>query len=202
MVVGWSCKLSFLFVYFIDFFFIDYFKCDKGVIISYISFISYIDVVGEVKWSGNVAARGLILMKQFFLCLLIGDTGWKAASHWCASANQRQAIYCNTQHGRLHCENIIVKVLRIRLLVPLDAAPCASSDPGTVPNMDRCSSLGFTPQKQVVYNKLLPYKEHLDAEILEQICEIKENLSKAAILRDIRPGCVHWVAKLSRWGSL
>lgn len=64
--------------------------------------------------------------------------------------------------------------------------------------MDECPPLGFTPQKQVVYNKLLPYKEHLDQEVLQQIQEIKENLSKAAILRDIRPGCVHWVAKLSR----
>ena len=63
---------------------------------------------------------------------------------------------------------------------------------------EESSSLGFKPQKQVVYNKLLPYKEHLDSEILEQIREIKENLSKALILGDIRPGCVHWVAKLSR----
>lgn len=64
--------------------------------------------------------------------------------------------------------------------------------------MEEFPALGFRPQKQVVYNKLLPYKENLDTEILEQIREIKENLCKAAILRDIRPGCVHWVAKLSR----
>ncbi|MPC33856.1 Proteasome activator complex subunit 4B [Portunus trituberculatus] len=69
-------------------------------------------------------------------------------------------------------------------------------------NMEESSSLGFKPQKQVVYNKLLPYKEHLDSEILEQIREIKENLSKALILGDIRPGCVHWVAKLSRFVKL
>uniref|UniRef100_A0A0P4W4D0 Proteasome activator complex subunit 4 C-terminal domain-containing protein n=1 Tax=Scylla olivacea TaxID=85551 RepID=A0A0P4W4D0_SCYOL len=68
--------------------------------------------------------------------------------------------------------------------------------------MEESSSLGFKPQKQVVYNKLLPYKEHLDSEILEQIREIKENLSKALILGDIRPGCVHWVAKLSRFVKL
>ncbi|XP_050688195.1 proteasome activator complex subunit 4-like isoform X2 [Eriocheir sinensis] len=68
--------------------------------------------------------------------------------------------------------------------------------------MEECPALGFRPQKQVVYNKLLPYREGLDAEILEQIREIKENLCKAAILRDIRPGCVHWVAKLSRFVKL
>ncbi|XP_042231597.1 proteasome activator complex subunit 4-like isoform X2 [Homarus americanus] len=63
-------------------------------------------------------------------------------------------------------------------------------------------NLGYKPQKQVIYNKLLPYKEHIGKEILEQICDIKENLSKAVILRDIRPGCIHWVAKLSRFVKL
>lgn len=64
------------------------------------------------------------------------------------------------------------------------------------------SDLGFKPQKQVVYNKLLPYHEHLDREILEQICDIKENLAKAVILRDIRPGCIHWASKLTRFVKL
>lgn len=63
---------------------------------------------------------------------------------------------------------------------------------------NRTSSLGFKPRKEVVYNKLLPYHEQLDREIVEQICDIKENLAKAVILRDIRPGCIHWVSKLSR----
>ncbi|KAK8724601.1 hypothetical protein OTU49_011168 [Cherax quadricarinatus] len=63
-------------------------------------------------------------------------------------------------------------------------------------------NLGFKPQKQVIYNKLLPYNEHIGQEILEQICDIKENLAKAVILRDVRPGCIHWVAKLSRFIKL
>ncbi|KAK4321981.1 hypothetical protein Pmani_007247 [Petrolisthes manimaculis] len=67
---------------------------------------------------------------------------------------------------------------------------------------DKTCTLGFKPQKEVIYNKLLPYHQQLDKEILEQICDIKENLAKAVILRDIRPGCIHWVSKLSRFVRL
>ncbi|XP_068219564.1 proteasome activator complex subunit 4-like isoform X1 [Palaemon carinicauda] len=63
-------------------------------------------------------------------------------------------------------------------------------------------NLGFMPQKYVIYNKLLPYGEDLGPEVLGQLKEIKENLSKAVILHDIRPGCIHWVARLSRYVKL
>ncbi|XP_076047764.1 proteasome activator complex subunit 4-like isoform X2 [Oratosquilla oratoria] len=63
-------------------------------------------------------------------------------------------------------------------------------------------TFGFKPQKEVVYNKLLPYSGKLQEEILEHLKCIKENLAKAVILRDIRPGCIHWVAKLSRFVKL
>lgn len=63
---------------------------------------------------------------------------------------------------------------------------------------DDCG-LGYKPQKEVIYNKLLPYSDDIGKEILEQFSTIKKNLSKAVILRDIRPGCIHWVAKLSRF---
>ncbi|KAK7086905.1 Proteasome activator complex subunit 4 [Halocaridina rubra] len=62
--------------------------------------------------------------------------------------------------------------------------------------------LGFAAQKKVIYNRLLPYGDQLSGEILEQLRDIKENLSKAVILRDIRPGCIHWVARLSRFVKL
>ncbi|XP_047484565.1 proteasome activator complex subunit 4-like isoform X1 [Penaeus chinensis] len=64
------------------------------------------------------------------------------------------------------------------------------------------SGLGYKPQKQVIYNKLLPYSEEIREEIIEQFSNIKINLAKAVVLRDIRPGCVHWVAKLSRFVNL
>lgn len=56
----------------------------------------------------------------------------------------------------------------------------------------------FKPQKTITYNKLLPYSEVLAEEAVRELKEIKENLAKAVILRDIRPGCLHWIACLSR----
>ena len=61
--------------------------------------------------------------------------------------------------------------------------------------------LGYVPQKQVIYNKLLPYSDKLNEEIVPQLKEIKHNLSKAVVLREIRPSCLHWAAKLSRFIS-
>ncbi|XP_045600493.2 proteasome activator complex subunit 4 isoform X1 [Procambarus clarkii] len=67
---------------------------------------------------------------------------------------------------------------------------------------DQHLGLAFTPQKLIIYNKLLPYKAHIAKEIVEQLSDIKENLGKAVLLRDIRPGCIHWLAKLSRFVRL
>lgn len=57
-------------------------------------------------------------------------------------------------------------------------------------------NLGFRPQKELVYNKLLPYADELDAESQMLLTEIKENLGRAVMLREIRPGCVLWSNKL------
>ena len=40
---------------------------------------------------------------------------------------------------------------------------------------------GFTPQKEIVYNGLLPYSERLDREATELLAEIKANLEGTAI---------------------
>lgn len=69
-------------------------------------------------------------------------------------------------------------------------------------NAELEAKLGYKPQKQVIYNKLLPYSDVLPNEIVDQLKEIKENLAKAVILRDIRPGAIHWVARLSRFVKL
>lgn len=58
-------------------------------------------------------------------------------------------------------------------------------------------TLGFAPQKDIVYNKLLPYAERLDGESNEILCKIKGNLSRAVQLRELWPGVLFWTRKLS-----
>ncbi len=59
--------------------------------------------------------------------------------------------------------------------------------------------LGFVPQKDVVYNKHLPYKDKLDEESNEFLAQIKGNLGRAVQLREIWPGVLFWTRKLSTW---
>jgi len=66
---------------------------------------------------------------------------------------------------------------------------------------DREAILGFKPQKEVVYNKLLPYNDELDSESNENLAEIKSNLGRAVQLRDLKVGVSHWVTQLSRFVS-
>ncbi|XP_072167902.1 proteasome activator complex subunit 4-like [Diadema setosum] len=54
-------------------------------------------------------------------------------------------------------------------------------------------------QKEVVYNKLLPYSDCLDGESSRQLVEIKTNLSLAVQLRELRPGVVFWTGKFSSY---
>lgn len=63
-------------------------------------------------------------------------------------------------------------------------------------------TLGFAPQKDIVYNKLLPYAERLDAESSEILSKIKGNLSRAVQLRELWPGVLFWTRKLSTWVAL
>ncbi|KAL0269474.1 UNVERIFIED_CONTAM: hypothetical protein PYX00_007188 [Menopon gallinae] len=66
-------------------------------------------------------------------------------------------------------------------------------------SQDRINRLGFKPQKEVVYNSLLHYADELDEEAKLWLVEIKTNLSKSVILREIRPGCVLWSARLAKY---
>ncbi|KAM7381432.1 hypothetical protein PAMA_012322 [Pampus argenteus] len=54
----------------------------------------------------------------------------------------------------------------------------------------------FTPQKEIVYNALLPYSDRLDREATELLAEIKANLSRAVLLRELWPGVAFWSRKL------
>lgn len=55
---------------------------------------------------------------------------------------------------------------------------------------------GFVPQKEIVYNGLLPYSDRLDREATELLAEIKANLSRAVLLRELWPGVAFWSRKL------
>lgn len=54
----------------------------------------------------------------------------------------------------------------------------------------------FVPQKEIVYNGLLPYSDRLDVEASELLSDIKANLSRAVILRELWPGAAFWARKL------
>ena len=64
--------------------------------------------------------------------------------------------------------------------------------------MDRQQELGFVPQRELVYNKHLPYSEALDDESKLQLEEIKKNLSHAVQMRDIIVGAYTWSRKLNK----
>ncbi|XP_030627610.1 proteasome activator complex subunit 4A [Chanos chanos] len=61
------------------------------------------------------------------------------------------------------------------------------------------STLGFVPQKDIVYNKLLPYEDKLDEESNGILAQIKGNLGRAVQLREIWPGVLFWTRKLSTY---
>nr|XP_046233652.1 proteasome activator complex subunit 4B-like [Scatophagus argus] len=55
---------------------------------------------------------------------------------------------------------------------------------------------GFIPQKEIVYNRLLPYSDRLDREATELLADIKANLSRAVLVRELWPGVAFWSKKL------
>lgn len=68
----------------------------------------------------------------------------------------------------------------------------------TMPSLPsfRTDFADFRPQKELVYNKLLPYADELDAESRVWLAEIKGNLGRAIMLRELTPGCVFWTSRL------
>ena len=63
---------------------------------------------------------------------------------------------------------------------------------------EREAILGFIPQKESSYNKLLPYNDAIDEESNAVLAEIKGNLGRAVQLRDVKVGAGHWVGQLTR----
>lgn len=63
---------------------------------------------------------------------------------------------------------------------------------------ERKEALGFAPQKEVIYNKLLPYSSRIDEESTCVLAEIKGELSRAIQLRDVKVGAGHWNGQLTR----
>lgn len=62
----------------------------------------------------------------------------------------------------------------------------------------RAEVLGFKPQREIVYNRLLPYADKIDDESNEALRTIKTNLAKAVLAKEIRPSVTHWTKQLSR----
>lgn len=66
-------------------------------------------------------------------------------------------------------------------------------------NCARFKKLGFIPQKEIVYNKVLPYTKELDDESQRLLAEIKGNLAKSVMLKEIKPGCATWATRLQKY---
>ena len=64
---------------------------------------------------------------------------------------------------------------------------------------NREAALGFVPQKELAYSRLLPYSDDLDEESNEVLAEIKENLARSVQLRDIKIGTSHWAVQLTKY---
>ncbi|XP_031439180.1 proteasome activator complex subunit 4B isoform X1 [Clupea harengus] len=64
---------------------------------------------------------------------------------------------------------------------------------------EQIETLGFIPQKDIVYNKLLPYADKLDNESKEILAKIKANLGRAVQLRELWPGALFWTRKLANY---
>lgn len=67
---------------------------------------------------------------------------------------------------------------------------------------ERIEKLGFRPQKELFCNKFLPYADRLDDESQAMLENIKNNLGKAAAMREITPGVSIYVARLMKYIKL
>lgn len=62
------------------------------------------------------------------------------------------------------------------------------------------SSIGLLNcQKEIIYNKYLPYSDKLDEDSNRFLAEIKYNLGRAIVLREASPGILYWCNRLTKW---
>ncbi|XP_059053279.1 proteasome activator complex subunit 4-like [Achroia grisella] len=64
---------------------------------------------------------------------------------------------------------------------------------------ERVVALGFKPQKEILTNYLLPYVDELDEESQKFLEQVKTNLAKAIILREMKPACGVWSSRLMKY---
>ena len=67
---------------------------------------------------------------------------------------------------------------------------------------DRTLKLGFNPQNEIIYNKLLPFASVLDEESQQTLEAIKNNFSTSVIFRDLRLGLSFWCQQLVTYVGL
>ncbi|KAK9875517.1 hypothetical protein WA026_007908 [Henosepilachna vigintioctopunctata] len=66
----------------------------------------------------------------------------------------------------------------------------------------RIKKLGFKPQKENVYNRLLPYAEDIDQQALQELELIKTNLTKCLLAGEIKPGFLVWTLRFDLYIKL
>lgn len=63
---------------------------------------------------------------------------------------------------------------------------------------ERIKALGFKPQKEILTNHILPYAAELDEESTSFLNQVKYNLSRAVMLREMKPACGVWSSRLMK----
>ncbi|KPJ04931.1 Proteasome activator complex subunit 4 [Papilio xuthus] len=63
---------------------------------------------------------------------------------------------------------------------------------------ERIKALGFKPQKELLVNHLLPYASALDEESTKFLEQVKVNLAKSVLLREMKPSCGVWSSRLMK----
>ncbi|KAG6452438.1 hypothetical protein O3G_MSEX007632 [Manduca sexta] len=64
---------------------------------------------------------------------------------------------------------------------------------------ERIEALGFKPQKEILANHILPYAGELDEESTRFLEQVKTNLAKAVMLREMKPACGVWSSRLMKY---
>ncbi|XP_047537196.1 proteasome activator complex subunit 4-like [Vanessa atalanta] len=64
---------------------------------------------------------------------------------------------------------------------------------------ERIKALGFKPQKEIITCHLLPYADKIDEESKIFLEQVKTNLAKAVMLREMKPACGVWSSRLMKY---
>ncbi|XP_041968894.1 proteasome activator complex subunit 4-like isoform X2 [Aricia agestis] len=64
---------------------------------------------------------------------------------------------------------------------------------------ERIKALGFKPQKEILTNHLTPYADKLDEESQVFLEQVKTNLAKSVMLREMKPACGVWTSRLMKY---